>query len=153
MFGEISAALSSIRAMTEIVKGMTSLKHEVEINAKTAELTGVIIEVQQRLLKTGEEMEALYKKIRQLEAQLAENHSLDAYERVRLPKTNVTVYRQKATEEVVAAGRAHDHYACPVCIEKDKTVVTLQDEAGDDWLRCNVCRSVFLHTPQPVQLD
>jgi BMFP domain-containing protein YqiC len=46
-------------------------------------LSWLIIDVQQRPLKTGKEMEALYKNIRQLEAQLAENRSLDADERVR----------------------------------------------------------------------
>jgi hypothetical protein len=53
---------------------------------------------------------------------------------------------QKATG---AAEQAHDHYACPVCIEKDKIVVTLQEEVGDYYLRCNGCRRIFLHTPEP----
>lgn len=149
MFGEVSAALSSVRAMTDIVKGMTSLKHEAELNAKTAALTGAIIEVQQRLLATGEEMEGLHKKIRELEAKLAENTKLDAYERVRLPNTNVIVYGLKVIGAAVAGGRAPGHYACPVCIEKDKTVITLQEEAGDHYLRCNCCKGIFPHTPQP----
>jgi hypothetical protein len=148
MFAEVSSALSSVKAMTDIVKGMASLKLEAEINAKTAELTGVIIEVQQRLLKTGEEMETLYKQIRQLETQLAQNNSLAAYERVRLPRTNVLVYGLKAAVAVVA-GRTHDHYACPVCIEKEKVLMTLQEEAGDNYLRCHGCRNTFSHTPEP----
>jgi hypothetical protein len=121
MFGEISAALGSVKALTEIVKGMSALRQEADLNAKTVEMTGAIIEIQQRLLAASEVMEKHQETIKDLKRQLEEKQRLEDFERVRLP-TGVTVYQLKKDKQ---ADAATEYFLCPRCYEKDRILITL----------------------------
>jgi signal recognition particle GTPase len=142
MFGELSAAFSSLKVLTDIAKGMNSLQHGVELNTKAMELTSVVIEIQQRLMTTNVEMEAMHETIRRLNEQILEKESLARYERV-VSRTGAILYALK--KEFKVSSEPH-YYVCQKCLEKDKVAITLQSTHGDDFLRCMICRSVYQAT-------
>ena len=77
MIQEITVALSALKAATEIVKGISSLKTEVEIKSKTSELLGNIIDLQGAMLALQAHVSDLQEENAKLKQQIAKE-STDA---------------------------------------------------------------------------
>jgi len=145
MLNEITAALGSLKAATDILGGMVALKNQSEVQAKVVELTNVIINLQHQLLGMQAEHATQTGRQAELEAQLRELSEWavnKAHYRLHRFDAGGFVYRYKAQDDDDSA----PHDLCTQCFEKHIKSI-LQAAEPEGWhkaLRCPHCSSVVL---------
>ncbi len=142
---EIAAAFSSAKAAIDIVKGMISLKSQVEVQSKAAELLTIIIDLKSQMQAAQVAHAALEDRCRQLEREARERQRWDQ------DKTNYLLHRLTAGGVVFrfkapAGDPRPQHDLCVLCAEKDvRSVLQPSDPVG--WtktLKCHACGSVVM---------
>jgi hypothetical protein len=113
----ITTTLTSVRAITDIARGLKCLKNLSEVQAAAVELNEQIINIQQQLFDANTAMSAQVEHIRELEAQIARMNDWQAQkQRYHLvaPFPACMVY---ALQESMSGGEPA-HYLCAACFQK-----------------------------------
>ncbi len=116
---ELSAALSSIKAVTDIAKGIIGLNKDVAVNQKAAELLGVITALQSQLSAHQSEYDELLQSKRDLEKQLEEFQrwsETESHYELKEVHTAIFVYAPKEKEK----SEQPVHWLCTNCWEERK---------------------------------
>jgi hypothetical protein len=131
MIQEISAALTGLKAATDIAKGINALKVGVEVDTKVSELLSTIIDLQHSMLELQSKFGDLQTENEHLKAQILQMET-SATEHLALQFVN-NVYWKKGDSTPF----------CPKCWEKDGKQIHLTGPHEDEWrgvtYYCTVC--------------
>lgn len=119
MLAEISAGLSSLKTMKDIVQGLNAAKNEAALNSVKIDLQGLILEAQQGLFAAQEAQSADARRIADLEQELVRLKDWSA-EKQRYELTSFrggsVAYAQKPSVE----NRQAPHWLCANCFEQGR---------------------------------
>lgn len=128
MIGELVAATTGLRAISDMVVGLQNLKTTAEVHAKAIELNQKILSVQQELFAAHMKETALVEQVGELKGEIARMKNWDAekqrYE-LAAPFPGCMVY---ALKKSVGEGKT-PHYLCPGCYQKGQPSI-LQGREG-----------------------
>ena len=141
--GSISAAVTSLRAASEIVKTIASLHTAGEIQAKAVELNQKILDAQHQVFEANAAQSALLEQVRQLEAELTRAKDWEKQrERYKLvaPFPGCMVYALQKSH----SDDEPPHYICPACFQQGrKSILQSRPGAGSGirfaHLKCTAC--------------
>jgi cellobiose-specific phosphotransferase system component IIA len=97
MYGELIAAVNSLKALADISKGLMSLHTMAEVQGKAIELNQVILDAQQSLFAAHSAQTSLVDEVRDLKGQIAAMKNWDAEKQryqMATPYSGVTVFRK-----------------------------------------------------------
>lgn len=135
--GSIAAAVSSLKAAGEIVKGLLNAQTMAEVRRGTAELQSGLIAAQHAIFEANATQATLVERIRELEKEIADKEAWGAEkQRYKLanPYSGVTVY---AVTKVMSNGEP-PHYVCANCFQGGKLAMLATSTSKEGWL-CFVC--------------
>lgn len=139
MIPEISAAISNGKLAIDIVKGMVSLKNQVDVQMKAAELLSVILDLQGKLQEAQAASSAIQA---QLGDMAAKQRQLDDWSaekknyRLQQLSAGGLVYRYHAPPE----GNAPPHDLCAQCYQQHvKSILQPGTEGWFKVLKCHQC--------------
>lgn len=136
------AAMTGLKAATDIAVGLNKLKTMTEVNAKAIELQQVILNVQSTALNAQSEQAAMVEEIRDLKAEIARVKAWET-QKQRYKLTHpwegpVVVY---ALKESMSAGETA-HWICTHCYEDGRRSILQprhRKDAGQS-LACPACK-------------
>lgn len=138
MYAEITAAITSARALTELLKSAQSLTNYNELVAAVSNVNAKLIDAQGIALASQEKQAVLSDRVRDLEAKVAQaedwKSQIERYELVQFP-TGALAYAPKGG---VQHGQA-PHYLCAACVDK-RTNSILQPVGREFFLYCHGCK-------------
>ena len=148
MIGELVAATTGLRAVSDMVVGLQNLKTTADVHAKAIELNQKILTVQQELFAAHMKETALVDEVRDLKGQIARMKDWDAekqrYE-LAAPFSGCMVYALKKS----ASDGKTAHYLCTSCYQKGQPSILQGREGrqtkegkGHAAFICDVCGSV-----------
>jgi hypothetical protein len=133
MIPEISAALSALKAATDIAKGINTFKVGLEVKTKVTELLSATIDLQHSMLELQSKFGDLQTENDRLKAQILQMET-SATERLALKFGNKVYWKKDDSTPF-----------CPTCWEKDGKLIHLtgpHEEAGRGMsYYCTVCRN------------
>jgi hypothetical protein len=143
MIGEISAALQSIKTAHTIIKGIQSLKNEVEIKQQASELLSVILDLQSDIFNLQSKYDELIKDRHQLELKIK---SYDDWKSIKKDYSLLEiehgyfVYSQNNKY----TGSEPKHWLCTNCFENKRKSILIIKRPGfyDDYI-CPNCKNTF----------
>jgi CII-binding regulator of phage lambda lysogenization HflD len=112
----IATAVTSVRGLTDIARGLKSLKNLSDIQPVAVELYEQIITIQQHLSDANSAMSAQVERIRDLEVQIARMNEWQAHKlryKLAAPFPGCMVY---AVQKSMADGEPA-HYLCAACYQ------------------------------------
>ncbi|MFA5804713.1 MAG: hypothetical protein WC879_08710 [Melioribacteraceae bacterium] len=125
MLNEITTALASLKAASDIIKGFNSLQVDVAVKEKSSELFNIIITLQSNILSMQSEYGELLESKNNIEKELVELKKLVSdksnYELVQID-TGIFAYTQKSDSN---AGNPK-HYLCQNCFDNKNYKSILQ---------------------------
>jgi hypothetical protein len=163
MLAEISAGLSSLKTMKDLVQGLNAAKTEAAINSVKIELQSLILEAQQGLFSAQEAQSASAHRIAQLEQEIMQLKDWSAeaqrYQLVNIHLGAVAYMPKPGMENGEPA-----HWLCANCFNqrrKSFLVFKGQDRRvgggrGDESnYGCDACKSSFKvsYTKRPTYAD
>ena len=140
----IQAAISSLKAATDISKSIMDVKTVSEVQSKVIELQGALLEAQNAALSATASQFELQEKIRKLEAELKERGDW-AKEKSRYQL--VSPWRGPA--QAYALKKSHSegeqpHLLCPSCFQREtKEILCPQNKQGWAQMVCPKCTSTM----------
>ena len=138
MYAEISAALQSARALSDLLKSAQSLTNYNELVAAVSNVNAKLIDAQGVALSGQEKQFSLSERVRELENRIAESEDwkrkVDRYELKNFP-TGALAYALKGA---VQAGETA-HYLCAACMDK-RAISILQPVGRSYFLYCHGCK-------------
>jgi hypothetical protein len=144
MLAETAAAVSSLKGLYDIAKGMQALKTDAEVKMATSEMLNTVITVRQQVFEAQQAETALLQKIRELEDEVARLKAWDrdneSYELKRYwPGTYAYVLKAGM------AGGEPPQRLCQPCYQHRKKGVlyALGNEHGYTVHLCPLCRDKF----------
>jgi hypothetical protein len=151
MLGEIAAGLSSLKAATDIVKGLNAANTQAAINDVKLDLQARIFDAREALTAAQEAQAAALSRIRELEQEIVQMKNWEGekqrYEFKELA-TGVTAYVVKEAMR----GTEPEHQICANCYQQGKKSI-LQAEfwpvGRASVLVCHGCGSVLYVKGQP----
>ena len=155
MIAETGAAIGSIKAAMDIVKGAAGLKSETEINLAVIDIQRALLEAQSAAFDDRERHSAQQRRVSELEAELAKVHQWeDEKARYQLTEcaTGTLIYVLKAD----CAKGEPEHRLCVKCFDEDrKSVLQVENRhGGGESVRCHHCNVKMVLSPFPkVQID
>jgi len=146
MLAEISMGLSSLKAASDILKGLNAANTQATINDAKISLQGHVLDAQQSLMNAQETQTALTKRVSDLEQQIVQLKNWEAekqhYE-LKDVGNGCLAYTVKAGMET----REPPHSLCASCYNKSQKSI-LQPEHQDfgrvDFLICHECGSELI---------
>lgn len=140
----VTGALASLRAATEIAKGLVGANTAVEVNKTAIELQGALLNAYGDAVVAQEALTALKDEIRELKRKLADNEDFAAdLKRYAMfsPWTGSTVY---AVKESMCLGEP-PHYICANCAQQKKKSIlaTITGANGFGLCTCANCKTQF----------
>ncbi len=145
MLAEIAMSLTSLKAAKDIAHGLVSLREEVAVKLKVAELLGLIADVQGGLNDAQMRISDLQGELRAANERLARRAAFDRYEEFQ-PFPGTVIYRLKESE--LQAG-AEQHFICPVCREDDVRAFLRNDITVAVVLTCSKCERNYVVREYP----
>ncbi len=142
----IAGTVSSLKAASDIAKGLVSIRDATLINEKIIELQRAILAAQSDAFAAQTGLLELHELNRDLEQRLAKAASWQAeahrYELKKLPP-GAFVYSLKADS---AAGEP-PHYLCPTCfgLQRKEILQSTGPSNGIETLHCNGCHAEIRH--------
>jgi hypothetical protein len=115
----ITTAVTSVKGLTDIARGLKSLKNLSEVQAVAVDLNEQILNIQQQLLEANIAMSAQADRIRDLEGQLARTTEWNAQKlryKLATPFPGCMVY---ALQKSKSEGEA-PHYICAACYQRGR---------------------------------
>ncbi len=144
MLAEISAGLSSLKAATDIVKGLNAAKTDAAINSVKIELQTLILDAHHGLFAAQDAQAASGRRITELEQEIVRLKDWSAekerYQLINMRQGSVA-YAQKPTVE----NRQVPHWLCANCFEHGrKSFMQKQGEIGPSAIyKCGSCSSTM----------
>lgn len=142
MLGEIAMGLSSLKAASDILKGLHAANTQSLINEIKISLQTHILDAQQALTAAQEAQTALTERVRHLEKQLAEFDKWETEkQRYILTKLPPGAFAYALKPEAAAGEPAH--YLCANCYAQNKKSI-LQSSGtigGREQFECHSCQS------------
>lgn len=141
MIAEINGVLSSVRALTDLVKANKSLANFNELGSAVTEVTAKLLSAQGAVLAAQEKQSTLTERIRALEKEIAElkdwNQEAERYQLTEI-STGLFVYAVKPGME-----RGDPmHHLCTNCYaQREKSILQLQKSISKKWYECYRCKS------------
>lgn len=140
----VTAAYGSLKALTQIAKGLISLKSLAEVQSVAIELNEKIIAAHQDLISVNEQQAAMIKRIGELEGQIAAMKDWDTEkQRYKLasPASGAVVY---ALKRAMSNGEP-PHYLCANCYKQGKQsflndLPSKRTNQWNEWV-CPTCGS------------
>jgi hypothetical protein len=163
MLGEIIAATNSLRAASQIAKGLIDLKATTEVQAKAIELNGLILDAQGELLAANAAQAALVEEIRELKSKIAHMKDWETQKQryeLAAPFPGCMVY---ALKKSMSDGKTA-HYLCTSCYQKGQPSI-LQGKEGNpkktgisySLYYCSICGteafSQWVNVPKPEYFE
>ena len=143
MLSEITTALASIKAATDIIKGFNSLKVDVAVKERSVELLNIIISLQANMLSIQNDYSELSESKSKSEKELLELKNIisdkSKYVLVEI-NPGILAYTQKVTSNLSEP----KHYICQNCFDiKNQQSILQRKYAEHKDLICNSCKSTF----------
>ncbi len=116
MLGEITTALASLKAASDIIKGFNSLQLEVAVKEKSTELLNIIITLQQNIFSLQAEYENVLNTKSELEKELEQLKNWERTKEKYVLKEiapDVLAYVHKKPEE----SASEKHWLCANCFD------------------------------------
>ncbi|WP_415034899.1 hypothetical protein [Azonexus sp.] len=145
MIDSIAGAFGAIKGAAEITQGLLSLKTDAAVATKATELTGIIFDVQQKLIAIQSDYAAVVARERDLEAKIMqlENwaHEQERYQLHELAPGTLT-YRIKPAMQ----GTEPMHDLCPRCYQNGIKSILQNNgiEKGHHILLCPQCKTALI---------
>jgi hypothetical protein len=141
----ITTALTSVRGLTDIARGLKSLENLSEVQAVAVELNEQIINIQQQLFEANSAMSEKGEHIRELEGQIARMNAWQAQKlryKLAAPFPACMVY---ALQKSMADGEPA-HYLCAACYQTGQPSILLGRETHGPGratavYQCPACKS------------
>lgn len=146
MYAEISAAIQSVKAVSELAKAAGSITNHNELMAAVADVNSKLMEATAVALASQERHSELLNRVAQLERELADLHARHRQaERYLLHKfpTGSLAYRLKDEHESLEPA----HYLCAKCV--DEGGHTKLQPWANRRLKCFTCDTVIQVEPDP----
>lgn len=161
--GSISAAFSSLKAASDLAKGLVSLNTTTEVQRRVIELNEKIIEAHQLILLAQATQAALVDRVRDLEREIARMKDWEGQKqryKLAAPFPGCMVY---AVQKSMSNGET-PHYLCTSCFQKGepsilqgKTIGTAGISLGNASYFCPVCETEaftqWTHVPAPQYFE
>ncbi len=143
MLSEITTALASLKAASDIIKGFNALQLEVAVKEKSTELFNIIISLQSNILSMQSEYSELLTSKSNIEKELLElkNNISDKSKYILVEiAPGILAYTPKETSNSFEP----KHYLCQNCYDtKNQKSVLQRKYAEHKDLICNSCKSTF----------
>lgn len=141
----IQAAISSLKAATDISKSIMDVRNMSEVQAKVIELQSALLEAQNAALSATASQFELQERIRELEAQLKDKGDW-VVEKSRYQL--VSPWRGPAQAYALKESRSEGeppHLLCPSCFHKESKEVLNPIKNKQGWIQmvCPKCRSTM----------
>lgn len=144
MYGELVAAVNSLKALSDIGKGLMSLHTMAEVQGKAIELNQIIFDAQQALFSAQAAQSALVNEVRDLKGQIAAmenwNAEKERYQMVSPFKGGMAY----AVKKAMSNGEP-PHYLCANCFQDRKRSILQNAPNKDGWTSfvCFSCKTSF----------
>lgn len=141
----IQAAISSLKAATDISKSILEMRNMAEVQGKVIELQSALLEAQNCALSATTAQFELQERIRVLETQLKEEDDWEPQKaRYRLvnpwrgPAQTYALRREKADGE-------EPHFVCATCFHNGKRVILNPIKNKEGWIQmvCPSCKATM----------
>jgi uncharacterized protein YbaR (Trm112 family) len=143
MLSEITTALASLKAASDIIKGFNSLQLEVAVKEKSTELFNIIISLQSNILAMQSDYSELLTSKSNIEKELLElkNSISDKSKYILVDiAPGVLAYTLRETINSLEP----KHYLCQNCFDtKNQKSVLQRKYAEHKDLICNSCKSTY----------
>ena len=142
MIAEAGAAIGSIKAAMEMVKGISALKSETEINQAIIDIQRILLEAQTSALDDKQSISQLLDQISTLQSQVeARQNWATEQSRYALTKSQRGVYFYGLKSEFAVA--EVEHRLCTTCFESGKKSIlhTTGIIRGGEYVKCLVCNN------------
>lgn len=144
MITEITTALQSVKAAITIIKGISSLKSNIEVKEKSVELLDIIISIKSDMISLQSMYDELLQSKKDLEQKLL---NINIWEETKVSyklkkvADGVTVYVPKDLKE----NDDDFHWICANCFnEKKKSIIQLTNDDGyTKFYSCPKCGMHF----------
>jgi hypothetical protein len=142
MLAEISAGLSSLKTMKDIVQGMNAAKGEAAVNTVKIELQGLILDAQQGLFAAQEAQSADARRIAELEQEIMRFKDWSA-EKQRYELKSMRGGSVAYSEKASVNARQSPHWLCANCFEQGrKSFMQKLGEVGPHAIyECAACKA------------
>lgn len=126
--GSIAAAVSSLKAASDIAKGLLSLHTAAEVQSKALELNQALIDAQHQIFAANAAQSELIDRVRELEGEIARMKNWDAEKqryKLAAPFPGCMVF---AVQKSMSNGETA-HYLCATCFNRGQPSI-LQSREG-----------------------
>ena len=155
MIAETGAAIGSIKAAMDIVKGATGLKSETEINLAVINIQRALLDAQSAAFDDRERHTAQQRRVTELELELAKVHQWEE-EKARYQLTECATGTLVYVLKEDFANGDPVHRLCVKCFDEDrKSVLQVENRhSGGESVRCHHCNNKMVLSPFPrVKID
>lgn len=135
---EITAAISSLKAGIQILKGLNNLSSTIELNNAVSDLQSIIIDVQSNLLELQEKYSSLLNQKNELEEKLKTVNDWN------LIKNDFTC--EEISEGLIVYVNTKDSiktYYCPNCFQKNQISILQRRAPRSGIFDCPNCKNNF----------
>ncbi|NQV55929.1 MAG: hypothetical protein HQ503_08740 [Rhodospirillales bacterium] len=143
--GSVGSLLASLQSVTEITKGIISLRDTAMIQTKVAELNAVVLSAQQSALASQAEQAAMSRRIDALEKQIAEMEAWAAEkERYQLTDFGGGTFAYTLKPDMESGEPAHR--ICTNCFQNSQKSILQssgQNHYSQDTYDCPACKTHF----------
>lgn len=133
MVSEITAAYESLKAATNIARGLKNLETKTEVNQAVIDLQEQLLETQQLLLSLQEEAQNMRDKLAELQKIDESKFEVTEIEYEGHTYSGRNAYQKKDTGV----------YFCPVCFSEGRLVPLQFSQEGTSIRRCGSCETKF----------
>lgn len=138
---EAGAAINSIKTAFGVLKGISALKTETEINAAVIDIQRILLQAQEEAFADKEKIAELAALVRDLKAQAERGQKWEAIKgRYELTKSPLGAYTYDLKPEFV--GEEAFHRLCPTCFNQGhKSLLHVKTKAsGGEIVTCGRCQ-------------
>ena len=146
MYAEITAAIQSVKTLSELLTAAKNLANYNEFVAAVSEINTKLMNATTVALASQEKQSALTNRVSELENQLRQIENWESqikrYKLYEFPTKALAYALQPNMQEGEPM-----HYLCTTCVNKRQK--TILQPKGDNYLHCPVCQTNI--TAQPVK--
>lgn len=138
-FGTISVAISSLKAATDLTKGILSISKQVAVQEKVIELQSVILSINSELLSIQNEYSQVLIKMNSLEQKLKEYDDWKiVQEKYALKKVGIDIFVYSLKED---KGTEPNHWLCAKCFNEKKVSIFQRRFPDLGIFDCHTCKN------------
>ena len=150
MLAEFTAALNSIRTMSELIKGSNELKTNPALSVLKVELNGMILDIQKNLSSMQERYDELVSEKNDIETKLNEQKRISAEkEKYKLIEVSSGFFVYALKDEKETDGETP--WVCQKCLDINNMISIYQYSSTNDYGTFYVCPSCKNKIRTPIQ--